>query len=436
MRGDGLPLHGKRGGVLQRRADRFRKGRLQGARRPHAGDQAGSYPTPYFPNVLKHYTWFPVHPPTIEKFGGMKERLSKWTQEEFVCNGPFVLEEWTQNKIIRVKKSPTYWDAANVKLNGIHYLPIQEANTEERLFRSGAMHLGYTCPLDKIPYYKERFPELIHMDPMYASYFYRVNTTPPSEDMPPDQRAAREALAKREVRMALALAIDQQQIVEHLLRGGQIPASGITPRDQSYDTPRVISYQPDRARELLAEAGYPKGRGFPAGVDILINTSEAHKAVAEVVQEMWRKELNIEIAVRNEEWKVYLETQRELNFNISRAGWNADYHDPFTFLSMFVKDGGNNNTGWSSEEYEKLLADSTRTADPKERIAILQKAETVLLEDAPILPIYWYTRTYLLHPAVKGWHPKLLDNRPFKTISLDPNWRDSFSGTAPAGIGG
>ncbi len=363
-------------------------------------------PTPYFLSALTHYSWYPVHPATILKFGKIDDRVSAWTRpENFVGNGPFKLKEWKVNEVITVERNPLYWDAKTVKLNGIQYYPIEDQNTEERAFRAGDLHITNEVPLDKIPGYRRDNKDLILVDPYLGTYFYRLNVNKP-------------ALKDVRVREALNLALDRDSIVENITRGGQLPALGYTPQGMGrYKTPELMSYDPDKARKLLAEAGYPDGKGFPK-YEILINTSESHKTVAEAIQQMWKQELGIDIGIRNEEWKVYLDSQTNMKYDITRSGWIGDYMDPVTFLTMWTTGNGNNNTGWSNAEYDSLIKQSFLEADEAKRFALLEKAETILLKNPPFATIYWYTRVYLKSAHVVNWNSLLLDNHNFKYIDL------------------
>jgi len=363
-------------------------------------------PTPFFPQFLGHYSWFPVHEATVRAHGEVYDLNNPWAKEgRFVGNGAFNLSEWKMSQLIRVTKSETYWDRANVALNEVHFFPIENENTEERAFQGGQLHATSILPLAKIPVYRDEYPEFFRSDPNYATYFYRINVT-------------EKVLENREIRHALSLAIDRQQLVEKLLNGSPRPATGLVPSGlEGYKTAEQLRFDPEYAANVLAKAGYPNGEGFPP-MEILINTMEAHRQIAEVIQEMWRNHLGIEVTIRNEAWKVYLESQRLKKYQISRAGWNADYLDPTTFLEMFIKDGGNNNTGWSSAPYERLLDQARSETDPARRFAILGQAEELLLNEMPIIPIYWYTRVRAVRPEVEGWNSSLIDTHPLKHVSL------------------
>jgi oligopeptide transport system substrate-binding protein len=198
-----------------------------------------------------------------------------------------------------------------------------------------------------------------------------------------------------------------------------MPSNFYTPPGTAGYTARArIEPSVEKARELLAQAGFPDGKGMPK-IEILFNTLETHRAIAEAIQEMWRKNLNVEAELVNQEWKVYLDNQRQLNYHVSRAGWTGDYVDPNTFLEMWTSWSQQNQTGWSDPRYDELIGQASRVKDPQERLELFQQAETILLEELPIIPIYIYTRIYLLHPAVRGWHPTILDHHPYKHLYLE-----------------
>jgi oligopeptide transport system substrate-binding protein len=364
-------------------------------------------PTPYFLSAVLHTAWFPVHPSTILKFGRIDERDTKWTRPgNYVGTGPVVLKTWKENDVIQVVKNPLYWDAARVKLNGINFYSIENYATQERAFRAGQLHKVLQAPLDKVPYYRREHPELIRIDPLEAVYFYRINVK-------------RKPLDDPKVRLALNLAVDRESIVRNITRAKQKPATGYTPPGMgNYEALDVIHYDPEHARRLLAEAGYPDGNGFPK-LNILINTSEAHRAVAEAIQQMWKQELNIDVGIENQEWKVYMESMNGLNYDVARYGWNGDFMDPVTFLGMWRTGDGNNATGWSNPTYDRLLDEAAQTADPKKRFAILHQAEQLWLSEPPGVILYWYTAFYLLQPSVKNWNPLALDNHNYKFIDLE-----------------
>ena len=364
-------------------------------------------PTPYFLQLINHYSWYPVHPPTIKKFGGMTQRDSKWTQpENFVGNGSFRLKEWKLNEHVLVEKSATYWDAAKVKLEKIYFLPITSAETEEKMFRDNQLHATQTIPLTRIEHYQKKESDVLRVDPYLGTYFYRVNVN-------------HKALKDKRVRQALAMSINRHEITRFVLKAGQIPAYHITPPNTAGYTARAkFEFNPERARELLSEAGFPDGRDFPK-IDIYYNTSEAHKQVAEAIQQMWKKTLNIDVGLENQEWKVYLDNVNKVNYHVARAGWIGDYNDPNTFLDMWLTGGGNNQTGWSNARYDQLIKEAAKAGDPKARFEKFQEAEAILIDEMPVIPIYFYVSLSLVKPNVRGWYPNILDHHPYKYIHLE-----------------
>jgi oligopeptide transport system substrate-binding protein len=365
------------------------------------------HPVPYLLELLKHYSWYPVHLPTIEKFGPADRKGSAWTRPgNLVGNGPFRLESWLPNQKITVARSPTYWNAAAVKLDGIAFHAIDNLETEERMFRSGQLDITNTVPGNHIAEYRQKTPELIRIDPYYGTYFYRLNTTrPPLNDA--------------RVRRALALAIDRESIIRSITRAGQAPALNVTPTYAGFTPDDSIKPDVAEARRLLAEAGFPEGRGFRP-LELLYNTSDAHKQIAEAVQQMWRIQLGINITLRNEEWKVYLDSNHTMNYDVSRASWIGDYPDPETFLDLWLTGGGNNDTGYANPDYDRLLATALESPDAAGRTAVYRRLENILVRDMPVIPIYFYKRVFLISPRVKNWVPNILDFRAWQYIDLAP----------------
>jgi oligopeptide transport system substrate-binding protein len=365
------------------------------------------HPAAYFLSLLQHWVWWPVHLPTLQKSGSPYERGNRWARPDtFAGNGPFNLKEWRTGQHIHLVKSPTYWDAATVRLNAIRLHPIEDLNAEERAFRSGQLHLTEALPVAKVDAYRASDPGLLRIDAYLGTYYYTLNTNRPFINDP-------------KIRRALALAVDRTGIVEKILRGGQQPARAFTPPDTAGYTPaaRLDTDFPE-ARRLLAEAGYPEGRGAPV-LDILLNTSENHRIIAEALQATWRKELGLEIRLNNMEGKSVLAARRAGDFQILRSSWIGDYNDPSTFLNVWTSGSGNNHSGWSRPDYDQLLFQAARTSDPAARHALFQQAEALLIADAPIIPFYHYTHVFLKHPSVQGWHPNLLDHHPYKHVWLE-----------------
>ena len=364
--------------------------------------------TPYFLGLLANISTFPLHKATIEKFGNIDTRGSEWTRaSNFVGNGPFQLARWEQNKVVVVERNPHYWDASTVKLDAIQFYPVSDMNTEERMFRTGQLHITNVLPEEKIASYLKEKPELIKIHPYFGTYFYRLNTTvPPLNDV--------------RVRRALAMSIDRESIVKNVTKGGQVPAYTLTPPDTlGYTARAAIPYNIEQASQLLAEAGYPDGKGFPE-LQLMFNTLDTHQKIAEAIQQMWSQALNINITLQNQEWKVFLDSERTMNYQMTRASWIGDYVDPNTFLDMFLTDGGNNRSGWSNPHYDELITAAAKTADQTQRYELFQQAEEILMTEVPIIPIYTYSKFNLQSPYVKGWHQNIMDYHPYKYVSLEP----------------
>jgi oligopeptide transport system substrate-binding protein len=371
-------------------------------------------PAPYFPQVVKHTSWLPVHGPTIERHGKLTDRFTKWQRPgNHVSNGPFRLKSWRIYHSVVVEKNLRYWDADRVSLREIRFFPY-ETYAEARAFRGGRLHYTYTLPPELIQRYREEKSPMLRLEPYYGAYFFRCNVAEERPDGSPNP------LADVRVRRALAFAIDRRALVDHVTRADQTPAFGFTPPTAGgYVPPDEVRFDPDQARALLAEAGYPGGKGFP-GFAILINTSEAHRAIAEALQDMWRRHLGLGgVKIENMEWNTFQSEVIAGRYDVSRAGWIADYLDPATFLDLWRTGDSNNNTGWSDPRYDRILDEAARQGTAEARYAKLREAETILLEAMPVLPVYWYTRSYLLRPEVKNWNPLLLDNHNYKFIRLE-----------------
>jgi len=372
--------------------------------------------TPYFIQLMDHYSTFAVHRATIEKFGKATDRFTRWTRvENIVSNGAFRLSEWKLNRRIAVKKSDTYWDRDNVKLNGVVYYPTENIVSEERMFRVGQLHYTQSIPLDKIPVYQAMENTPYVQAPYLGTYFYLINTKrPPVDDV--------------RVRKALSMAIDRDKLNSSVLQNSNVPAYSITPPGTlGYQPPKLFDYDVDKARQLLADAGYPNGEGWP-GLELVYNTSESHRKIAVALQQMWKDALNIEVTISNQEWKVYLDSVTQMEFDIARRGWIGDYVDPNNFLDLYLTGGGNNNTGFADPRYDEMilkLAPQAKTRE--ERFAIFQAAETMLMEQMPILPIYTYTSKHLIHPSVKGLPSNLMDSLNLKYVWLDQEQNEKGS---------
>ncbi|HEX2861801.1 MAG TPA: peptide ABC transporter substrate-binding protein, partial [Lacunisphaera sp.] len=287
----------------------------------------------------------------------------------------------------------------------IHFHPTADVDGEERAFRAGQLHITEALPIGKVDGYRRDQPEVLKISPFLDTYFYRLNTT-------------REGLKDKRVRQALSLALDRSAIVEKIIRGGQLPAAAFTPPGiDGYVPPALLPEDLARAKQLLSEAGYPGGRGLPP-LEITINTSGNHRVIAEAVQQMWRR-LGVQVEIDNMEMASLFAKRRSLDYAVMRSEWVADFADPKSFLDVFRGGSSNNHTGWSNLGYDAALHAADRTSDPAERHALFHQAESVLLDELPLIPLYHFTTVRLVHPAVRGWHPLPLDRHPYKHVWLE-----------------
>lgn len=358
-------------------------------------------PTPYFPELLAFYTFFPVPEKVITEKG------DAWSKpENIVTNGAYKLSSYKPQQEIIVEKSDVYWDKANVAIPKVRFRIISDLNAVVNAYKTGELHWsGAGLPVAQITNL------LTHPDymsePQLGVYYYRVNVS--KGDSP---------LAKAQVRRALAMAIDRESLVNNTMSGLFKAAPAFVPDSMAgYKSTAKVSYDVAGAKALLTEAGYPDGKGLEA-LELLYNTDQNHKLVAESVQQMWKKNLGVDVKLVNKEWKTYLQDIDTLSYQVARAGWIGDYNDPMTFLDMWVADNGNNDTGWANAEYDKLIASARSEADMAKRQALLQQAETLLLEQGPVIPIYFYTNNMLVSSQLKGFEPHNRDVHLLKYMSL------------------
>jgi oligopeptide transport system substrate-binding protein len=355
-------------------------------------------PTPYFLQLLTFYPFLPVHRATVERYG------DAWTHpEHIVSNGPFRLAEHRQNDRFVLEKSEGYWDAENVRLDGVIAYSLDDLSTMLNMYRAGMTDWnpsGY-LPAEYIPYVQHY--EDYRAGPFLGSYFYSmVVTRPPFDD--------------KRVRQALAFAIDRDEITRFVLHNSVAPWGRIVPEGFSqYPYPDPVRFDPERGRRLLAEAGYPGGEGFPS-IEILFNTSEDHKKIAETIQAMWKQHLGITVKLLNQEWASYMRTTIDREYQVARRAWIGDYVDPNTFLAILRGGDGNNRTNWENVRYGEPVEQAAHELDAEKRMQLLAAAEAIALEEMPFIPIYSYRSREFVAPYVRGWHPTALDAHPLKYI--------------------
>jgi len=363
-------------------------------------------PCPYLPTLVAHQVWFPVHQKTISRFNAFNKRGTAWTKpENFVGNGPFILKSWEPNSRIIVTKNPYYWDNPNRRLNAVVFFPNDNIATDEANFRSGQLHMTWDLLPDRILHYQKNNPSLLRIDPLSDSSFLRFNVT-------------KKPLNDRRVRQALSLSIDREAIARDVLYNSRTPAHALTPLNTGGYNPKAEAVTDIAlAKKLLAEAGYPDGKNFPI-LELQMNTDAINTKVFEAIQNMWRNNLGIKINLANLDFRIWLDNQRTLNYQISRSRWVGDFDDPSTYIDLFLSDSGNNRTGWVDQSFDQLDKKANETLDPQKRFTLLQQAESRLLYEAPIAPVFYGTRTYLISPAVHGWESSLLGIHRYQYIEL------------------
>ncbi|WP_349922079.1 peptide ABC transporter substrate-binding protein [Aeromonas veronii] len=346
-------------------------------------------PVPFFLKTLSHYTTFPAPKATIEKYG------NEWVKPgNIVSNGAFVLKEWTPNERLISERNVHYWDNQHTVLNKVIYLEIISDTAAFNRYRASEVH--YTSyPLEQYKQIKSQSPQELVNVPVLATYYYVFNTQRKPFDNP-------------KVRKALSLAIDRDTITEKILGQGQLSAFSLTPPSvDGFELKQPASELMSKearikeAKTLLNEAGY--GPGKPLDVDILYNTNEGHKKIALAIASMWKHNLGVRAELNNMEWKTMVSTLNEGDFGVSRYSWNGDYNDASTFLDIMTSSSSANSGKWHNPQYDALLAKAHDSQDAAERNRLYQQAEALIDAEAPIAPVYFYVKSRLLKPFVKGY---------------------------------
>ncbi|MEX0331765.1 MAG: peptide ABC transporter substrate-binding protein [Puniceicoccaceae bacterium] len=363
-------------------------------------------PVGYFLSVLLHPVWYPV--PSHKLTGNNPaNRAGPWTQvESFVGNGPFVLTEWLPNQYVEVRRNDLYWDVATVELEGVRFMAIDEPAAEERAYLAGQLHITDSLPPARVDAYVDSISMDIRIDPYLGTYYILANVRDG-------------VLADPKIRRALALSVNREAIAGRLLGAGQRAAGGFVPDNMpGYNANIPVEHDPVAARHLLADAGFPGGKGFPK-LEYLFNSSESHRQIAEALQGMWKTELNIDVVLVNQEWRTYLQRRASGDFQLARAVWIGDYLEPSTFLNLWTSTDPNNWAGFSSVRYDTLIESARMTADPVQRMRRYALAERYLIAEQTVIPLYHYVTVYLKDPSVTGWHSNLLDWHPLKYVGFE-----------------
>ena len=347
-------------------------------------------PTAYFLQLCAHQSAFPVNKKVVE---GDKDWSTK--TEELIGNGPFKIESWEHNSKLTVVKNDNYWDKDNVKVTKIEMPLIDNMSTAVSMFDNGDLDLVLAPPAADVDRLKGEGK--LQLDKNIGTYYYEFNTKMAPFDNP-------------KVRKAFALAVDRQAIIDNVMHGQGKPAYGWVPygftnpatgKDFAEESGQLFKEDVAEAKKLLAEAGYPDGQGLPP-ITLLYNTNENHKAVAEAVQEMWKKNLGVDVELVNQEWKVYLQTRKTGQAQIARAGWVGDYLDPMTFADYLLSNGTNNYGKYANSQYDVLVKQAQQSNDQGVRMQAMHDAEKIAIGDMAILPVYFYNTAVALNPKLKG----------------------------------
>jgi oligopeptide transport system substrate-binding protein len=361
-------------------------------------------PTPFFLDLTMFYTLMPVHRASVE---AAEKAGESWLRPGILINnGPFLFTEWRLQDRIRLTRNPRYWDAANVRLNTVDILSAPTPNTAFNFFHSGVADIildKSLVPTSLVPDLKKRAD--YHANPILATYFIRYNVKrAPFNDV--------------RVRKAFSLIVDKALLTDKVTQAGEPVADAfVPPGTAGYQPPAGTKRDPDAARKLLAEAGFPGGAGFPVVRYLYSNKSDTDEKVAVEVQAMFKKELGISVLLTKQEWAVYLNSLSAIDYDFCRSSWVGDYKDPNTFLDMFVTGGGNNNCGWSNQRYDELIALAAKETDGAKRFDQFREAETILIRDEmPITPLFYYVMIMFYSDRLGGVEGNLVDEHPIRTM--------------------
>ena len=351
---------------------------------------------PYFVSMLSHTTTYPVPKKVIEKFG------DKWTQPgNMVSNGAYQLKDWVVNERVDVVRNPNYWNNAKTVIEKVTYLPIQSTNSDLNRYLAGEVDMTYQMPIERFKQMKKEKPDELKVTGYVGTYYYQYNfKKKPFDDV--------------RVRTALSYAIDRNVIADKVMGQGQTPGYTLVPdfvdgfKPVAPEWSKMTQAERDaKAKELLKEAGFDASK--PLKFELLYNTDDNHKKVAVAVASMWKK-LGVQVSLVNQEWKTYLETKKQGQFDVGRAGWIADYNEASSMLDLMQTTHGNNDGKYSNPEFDKLMDSSRDQVDVAARNKLYVQAEEILAKDMPIAPIYQYVTARMVKPYVGGYPANPLDN--------------------------
>jgi oligopeptide transport system substrate-binding protein len=370
-------------------------------------------PCPYFTELLAFPTYCPLREDIVKDNAG-------WATDPatFIGNGPYMLESWVHNSEMVFIKNPNYYNLKELGPEHIKFVLMDDDNAILAAFKNGDIVLADSLPNDELDTLKTT-PEYNSIGQL-GTYFICFQTQKaPFDDV--------------KVRQALSLAVDRNFIVEQIGKAGQVPAPAYVPIGLSgedvkkefrteggdYYSVAAADYAANctEAKALLAEAGYPDGKGFPE-FEYMFNTGTGHQAIAEALQNMWKTVLNIDCTLVSQEWGVFTTTRRNGDFEVARHGWLGDYNDPISFLDMWLTGGGNNDAQWSNAAYDKLIETVKSTDDRAVRYQAMHDAEDILMAEMPVVPIYYYVDIFLKSTKLEGFYSSPLGFKYFMYSSL------------------
>ena len=356
-------------------------------------------PTAYFIDLTNFPTYMPLRKDMLDKYA------DKWTQkpESYIGNGAYKMTAWKHNEVIETTKNENYWDNKSIAIKNINWKLVEDDNVALNAFDAGEVDasLNNHVPVTEVKNLLDAGKLKVY--PLLGTYYLDFSVNKP-------------IVNDVKVRKALSLAIDRQLIVDTVTKAGQLPAVGFVPPGTPGADPKKDfrseagggdfiqpTAQIDEAKKLLSDAGYPDGKGFPT-LELIYNTSTTHQAVMESVQEQWKKNLGIDVKISNMEFKTLIPLRTAHDFTIARDGWIGDYNDPMTFLDLFTTPSGQNSPAYSNATYDKAVADAKASIDPKVRMAAMHTAEKQLMDDMPIIPIYFYVTYQMENPDIKDMY--------------------------------
>lgn len=370
-------------------------------------------PTAYFPEMTAFYTLFPV-------MKNIDEQSTHWAQnieENFLSCGPFQLISWKHNSDLRLIKNPLYWDKSSVNIETIHISIIHDESTVLSLFENGEIDfIGVnpfsTLPVDSLPAWRQK--NVLQSKSVATSLWYKINTTLP-------------LLKNQKVRMALSLAIDRDSISRNVTLGTMVPSTTFLPPSMQLNNNLIPERAlREKAQRLFLEGVHEEGLELSElpRFKVFLNDTELNKRVAQAIQQQWRENLGLDIAIESLEWKVYISKIHRLDYEIGRMGWVADFNDPISYLECFKYAdpirGGNNDTGWQDPRYIALLDQASQTADEVSRKEFLAEAEKLLVEASPIIPLFHYTVNWMQSPQLSRVCVTGLGQTDFKWAIFSP----------------